>query len=344
MKIIPPKTFRIKNFVLSISSYEIVLVYTSKKAIHVKTLRRGMTPLRIKAVAGAAVLSFIVIMGFLILPVTGQRGNIGETDNEDDRIKNELLMSNETDFTVPDEKSSLEIRKHTVKKGETLASIAKNYKISIDTICGSNNLRTYESVAVGKVLTIPNKDGILYTMRKGSNIVSVAQQYKVSLEKILVENDLRNSDFIKIGSVLFIPDAKPQNIIKGFIWPTSGRFITCGYGWRRNPITGGGREFHSGLDIRANYEWVKAAMYGKVTFGGWMGGYGKAVIIAHPDGSKTLYAHLSQVIVQAGQYVKQGQTIAKSGNTGRSTGPHLHFEIIKNGKTQNPYARLPKKK
>ena len=332
-----------KNLVISISSYEIVLVYTTKTTIHVKTLRRGMTPWRMKAIAGVAVLSFVVTLGLLIFPVTIQSADAGAVDSEDDRIKNELMMSNETDFTVPEEKNTVEIRKHTVKNGETLANIAQRYKISIDTICGSNGLRTYEPVSAGRVLTIPNKDGILYTMRKGSNIVSVAKQYRVSLEKILVENDLRNSDFIKIGSVLFIPDAKPQNIIKGLIWPSNSRIITCGYGWRANPFSGVGREFHSGLDIRANYEWVKAAMYGKVTFAGWMGGYGKAVIIAHPDGSKTLYAHLSQIIVQTSQYVKQGQTIAKSGNTGRSTGPHLHFEIIKNGKTQNPYAQLPKK-
>jgi murein DD-endopeptidase MepM/ murein hydrolase activator NlpD len=265
-------------------------------------------------------------------------------EDEDERIKNELLMSNETDFTLPSEKTSLEIRKHTVKKGgQSLASLAKEYGVSIDTICGSNNLRTYEPVAGGRTLTIPSKDGILYKMNKGSNIVSVAKRYNVSLEKILVENDLGNADFIKTGSVLFIPDAKPQNIIKGFIWPTSGRYSTCAYGWRWNPMGGGNREFHPGLDIRAHYEWVKASMYGQVTYSGWMGCYGIAIIIAHPSGQKTLYAHLSQASVRKGQYVKQGQLIGKSGNTGRSTGPHLHFEVINNGRQQNPYRELTKK-
>jgi len=84
-------------------------------------------------------------------------------------------------------------------------------------------------------------------------------------------------------------------------------------------------------------------MYGKVTYSGWMGGYGLAIIIAHPDGSKTLYAHLSQAVVQTDQYVKQGQIIAKSGSTGRSTGPHLHFEVIRNGRQLNPYTELVKK-
>ncbi|MCL1911373.1 MAG: peptidoglycan DD-metalloendopeptidase family protein [Leptospirales bacterium] len=342
MKIFPTRTLRIFRFVLSISSHEAVFVYTSKKAIYVKTIRRGMVPVSLKCAATAAVLLLTVTMGLIFLPLSGKNDI---NNDEDDKIKNQILMSNETDFTLPDDKSTLEIRKHTVKSGgESLSSIAMKYRISIDTICGSNNLRTYEPLPAGKALIIPSKDGILYTMRNGSNIVAVAKQYNVSLEKILVENSIKNSDFIKMGSVLFIPDAKPQNIIKGFIWPVSGRAITCGYGWRKNPFSAAEREFHAGLDIKANYEWVKSAMYGKVTYSGWMGGYGMTIIIAHPDGSKTLYAHLSQLVVQNGQYVKQGQIIAKSGSTGRSTGPHLHFEVIKNGRQVNPYTELVRKK
>lgn len=340
MKLIPLKTFRFWRLVISVSAYEVVLIYTSNKVIHVKTIRRGAVSILLKAGAGAAIIAVAVVFGSLFLSDSSD-ADAAASATEDDRIKNELLLSKETDFTVPDEKSSsLEIRKYKVKAGESLGNIGRKFGVSIDTICGSNNLRTYEPVKAGTVLNIPNKDGILYTMKQGSNIVNVAKQYKVSLEKILVENSLRNADFIKTGSVLFIPDAKPKNIIRGFIWPTSGRFITCGYGWRSNPFSGSGREFHSGIDIRANYEWVKVVMYGKVTYAGWMGGYGKTIIVAHPDGYKTLYAHLSHINVRTGQYVKQGQIIAKSGNTGRSTGPHLHFEVIKNGKQQNPYTKL----
>ena len=342
MKIFPIKTFRIYRFVLSISSHEAVFIYTSKKAIYVKTIRRGMAPAGLKIAAVTAILFLIVTMGVILMPSSGTSASLND---EDDKMKNQILMSNETDYTLPDDKNTVEIRKHTVKSGgESLSSIARKYKISIDTICGSNNLRTYEPLPAGKVLSIPNKDGILYTMRSGSNIVAVARQYNVSLEKILAENSIQNSDFIKTGSVLFIPDAKPQNIIKGFIWPVNSRRITSAYGWRTNPFSGVGREFHTGIDIKASYEWVKSAMYGKVTYSGWMGGFGNTIIIAHPDGSKTLYAHLSQLVVQNGQYVKQGQTIAKSGSTGRSTGPHLHFEIIKSGKHLNPYTELVKKK
>ena len=337
MRIARPKTLKIGRLVVSISRYEIVFVYTGSKSIHIKTIRHGVAPLHLKAGVAFSIAALIIAAGMFLIPV--KEKNSFEADDE---IKNELLQSDQTDFTQPEDNKPLEIRKHTVKSGETLSSIASDYGVSIDTICGSSNLRSYDLIRVGQELTIPSKEGILYKMSEGSNIVAVAKKYRVSLEKILAENDVKNYDFIKTGRVLFIPDAKPQNIIKGFMWPTRSRFITCGYGWRRNPFNRGYREFHSGTDIRARYEWISAAKYGKVTYTGWLGGYGKTIIIAHPGGWKTLYAHLSRIIVRPGQYVKQGQSIARSGNTGRSTGPHLHFEILKNGRHKNPYTYLRK--
>jgi murein DD-endopeptidase MepM/ murein hydrolase activator NlpD len=249
-------------------------------------------------------------------------------------------MSDKTDYSQPEESKPLQIRYHRVKSGENLTIIAKKYGISIDTICGSNGLRSYDFIRSGVVLRIPSKDGILTEMEKGKRIVDLAKKYKISIDKIIDENDLSNPDFIANGSLVFIPDAKPQNIIKGFMWPTASRFITCGYGWRRNPFNRSLREFHHGLDIRARYEWIRSSKYGKVTYTGWMRGYGKAIIVAHPGGYKTLYAHLSRIIVRRGQYVKQGQMIGRSGNTGRSTGPHLHYEIIHHGRHKNPYYYL----
>ena len=260
---------------------------------------------------------------------------------EDEKIKNELLLSDKTDYS--DQKNSdekLNIQTHKVKRGENLSIIAKKYGISIDTICGSNNLRSYDFINEGAVLRIPNKDGILYNMKEGNNLINLAKKYKIPADKILAQNNFANPDFIKPGELVFIPDAKPQNIIQGFLWPVSSRRITSAYGWRRNPFNRAHREFHKGIDIAARYSWVKAARFGRITFAGWMGGYGNAIIIAHPGGYKTLYAHLSRVSVKNGQYVKQGQVIAQSGNTGRSTGPHLHFEIIKNGGHQNPRVLL----
>lgn len=124
-------------------------------------------------------------------------------------------------------------------------------------------------------------------------------------------------------------DAKPN------LMPTEGR-ITSGYGYRHNPF-GGGREFHKGIDI-ANKSGtkIKAAGSGVVTYAGYYGGYGKVIIISHGYGYQSIYGHNKKLFVKVGQHVKKGEVIAEMGNTGKSTGPHLHFEIRYYGKPVNP--------
>lgn len=116
----------------------------------------------------------------------------------------------------------------------------------------------------------------------------------------------------------------------------SGKRISSLYGYRIHPITGK-RLFHDGLDIAANHgNAVYAYTDGRVVQAGWNGGYGISILIDHGNGLKTRYAHLSRLNVRVGQRVQTGQKIGAVGSTGNSTGPHLHFEVIKNGKTQNP--------
>jgi len=118
-------------------------------------------------------------------------------------------------------------------------------------------------------------------------------------------------------------------------YPVFGR-ITSHIGWRKNPF-GGGYEFHSGIDIYAPQgSKVLATADGVVLLAGWYGDYGKAVIIRHPSGYLTLYGHLSQVDVREGQKVKAGDVVGRVGSTGRSTGPHLHYEVIKDNKPIDP--------
>lgn len=112
-------------------------------------------------------------------------------------------------------------------------------------------------------------------------------------------------------------------------WPIRGR-INSPYGSRS-------RGFHTGLDIDANTgDSVKAAAGGKVVTAGWEGGYGYCVILDHGNGLKTRYAHLSKITCSMGQTILRGEELGKAGSTGNSTGPHLHFEVIINGNTQNP--------
>ena len=123
-------------------------------------------------------------------------------------------------------------------------------------------------------------------------------------------------------------------------WPAEGE-ITSPFGWRVHPIFGTQR-LHTGIDIGADYgDAIRAADGGVVIHADWMGGYGNAVIIDHGNGISTLYAHNSQLLVDEGQTVAKGQTMARCGSTGYSTGPHLHFEVRQNGSPVNPLNYLP---
>lgn len=117
--------------------------------------------------------------------------------------------------------------------------------------------------------------------------------------------------------------------------------ITSGYGHRENPFTGENVESHKGLDIKGNYgEIVRSTASGRVSFAGRRGGYGNCIVINHGNGFETYYGHLSKILIEEGQKINVGDQIGKIGSTGRSTGPHLHYEVHKNGKVINPRSFL----
>lgn len=126
----------------------------------------------------------------------------------------------------------------------------------------------------------------------------------------------------------------------GLLWPVSGR-ISSGYGWRTHPIFHT-REFHTGIDIAVPYGTpIQAALDGDVIFDGWMRGYGMLVILDHGNGLSTTYSHLSAALVHTGRHVRRGDIIARIGSTGWSTGPHLFFEVRKDGAPVNPLGDQP---
>ncbi len=124
------------------------------------------------------------------------------------------------------------------------------------------------------------------------------------------------------------------------VWPTGGP-VTSPFGWRTHPIFGTQR-LHTGIDIGADYgDNVVAVDHGVIIYADWMGGYGKTVVIEHGGGISTLYAHNSTLLVTPGQTVRKGETVSRVGSTGYSTGPHLHFEVRRNGTPVNPLGFLP---
>jgi murein DD-endopeptidase MepM/ murein hydrolase activator NlpD len=125
------------------------------------------------------------------------------------------------------------------------------------------------------------------------------------------------------------------------IWPVYGR-LESGVGGRRNPFTGRGHEYHEGQDIDAAWGTpVEAAASGKVTIAGWQRGYGNVVYVDHGSGISTRYGHLSRINVSIGQSVTTGDIIGLVGSTGRSTGPHLHYEVRINNQPVDPKPYLP---
>jgi len=132
-----------------------------------------------------------------------------------------------------------------------------------------------------------------------------------------------------------VKTVKSTTATKPSLWPVSGD-ITSGFGWRDSPW-GGGIEFHQGIDI-ANYMEtpIVATADGEVVQSGWSEGYGNIVQIDHGNGITTIYGHNSSIIVSVGKSVKKGQVISYMGSTGRSTGPHLHYEVRVNGTAVDP--------
>jgi len=230
---------------------------------------------------------------------------------------------------------------HTIKSGDNISVLAVNLGLNQDTIISINKITNSRLLQIGKVLKIPNQDGILHTVKEGETLKSIADKYEADVKVIQTVNELF-SENIAAGKDLFIPGARLDRVslqeINGdlFIWPVSGA-ITSPYGYRRDPFNNSRSQFHTGMDIRGSMGTpIKAAMAGRVSQVGYDNVLGNYVIISHHSGYRTLYGHMSVIRARTGAYVTQGEIIGEVGNTGLSTGPHLHFTVYKNGVTVNP--------
>jgi len=187
--------------------------------------------------------------------------------------------------------------------------------------------------------------GSLHLVRTHESVESIALDYMIKPEKILQANKINNYWQIMPGMWLFVPGAKPLYLNSKmhklyrrralFRSPLCGRY-TSFVGMRKHPVLGFSK-FHNGVDIACPYNtWVGAAASGTVIAAGQGKAIGKYIKINHHNGYKTLYGHLNKIYVRRGQKVKCGQLIAKSGATGRVTGPHLHFTIWERGRVVDP--------
>lgn len=249
--------------------------------------------------------------------------------------------------------------KYAVEPGDTISGIAERFGISVNTVLWANGLSARSLIRVGQELTILPVTGVTHTVKKGETLGAIAKKYGTDVDKILAANRVSSPEQIQIGEALVIPDGKPpaapppvrqvtptrlgdvRDVFRPpaeappsrtydgveLVWPTNQKRINQYFKWR-----------HQGLDINGTMQDATYAVdAGIVTFAGWnKSGYGNMILIDHGNGMVTRYAHHSKLYVKVGDQVSKGQSIGMVGSTGRSTGPHLHFEIYVNGKRVNP--------
>lgn len=229
---------------------------------------------------------------------------------------------------------------YKVVSGDTLSGIAVNKGVALS-VLRNNNPDVTSNLKVGQEIMIPSINGIYYKVKKGDSLYKIAYKFRVELSDIKLYNILE-TDELSIGQELFLKDPDPDvlnNMSSLFKMPVKYSGITSPFGNRYHPVL---KRYilHAGVDLRARYIPVSAARSGVVIFAGYSRGYGKLIKIRHADGYETRYAHLNKIYVKRGTRVRSGKVIAQSGMTGRVTGPHLHFEIRKNGRPLNPMKYL----
>jgi murein DD-endopeptidase MepM/ murein hydrolase activator NlpD len=251
------------------------------------------------------------------------------------------VSTEDIDFPTSDTISVYE-----VKKGDTLSTVAKLFGVSKNTIIWANDLKS-QTISPGDTLVILPMTGIKHTVKKGDTVLSIAKKYKADTDDITKFNGIADDAPLTLGDTLLIPDGEiavvatpskskasgAKSVIKTKILSTYS--LTAPSGFLIRPVVGGRRtqgvHGHNGVDIASVPGTpILAAATGRVIVakvGGYNGGYGNMIIMTHDGGIQTVYAHLRAVYVTSGQTITQGTVIGELGNTGRSTGPHLHFEV-----------------
>ncbi len=234
-----------------------------------------------------------------------------------------------------------QIVEYVVQNGDNIGSIAAAFGLLPGTVLTANNLGPRSVIREGQKLRILPVDGVVYKTKRGDTLTKIAKTYKSEAAKIIEMNGLADSDSLDAGIELVLPDGKlpppppaPTRSFANFpvpppaadrvglgqlLWPCGSRRITQYY-----------KRKHTGLDIGAPIGTpIYAADSGVVVYAGWnSGGYGNMTIVDHGGGLYTRYGHASKLLTKVGQRVQRGDVIALVGSTGRSTGPHLHFEVM----------------
>jgi len=231
-----------------------------------------------------------------------------------------------------------EISLYVVRNGDSLSQIAKMFDVSVNTIIWANDIKKGNLIKPGQTLLILPVSGVKYIAKEGDTVKGIASKFKGDVDEIIQFNGLPEDGSIAIGTEIIIPNGEDSSYVPS---PSASSAIVKGTGGPsyvgyylrpvENAVKSQGLHGYNGVDLAAKTGTpVLASAAGDVIVSrsyGWNGGYGNYIVIRHPNGTQTLYSHLSSVIVSAGWHVVQGQIIGYVGSTGKSTGPHLHFEV-----------------
>lgn len=240
---------------------------------------------------------------------------------------------------IEDYPKSDQISIYVVREGDSLSQIAEMFGVTTNTIIWGNDIPRGSQISVGQVLLILPISGVRHTVVKGDTLESIAKKYNGNVAEIARYNNIEGAK-LGVGDVVIIPDGEVLAPVYNSTYSDrvggsseSGPSSLGGYYLR--PIVGGyrsqGLHGYNGVDLATAYGApILAAATGDVLVSendGWNGGYGRYIVVKHDNGTQTLYAHASEVIVYGGQRVVKGQVIGYVGSTGKSTGSHLHFEV-----------------
>lgn len=235
-----------------------------------------------------------------------------------------------------------EISVYVVREGDTLSQIAEMYSVSANTILWANDIKKASLIKPGMTLVILPITGIRHVVKEGDTLQSIAKKYGGDVEEILSYNQLASASDISVNDTIVVPGgavtapAASKTVAKTASSRGTATVSTgSGSSGFSHPLPGAmrtqGIHGYNGVDLAAGAgTGILAAANGEVIVAkssGWNGGYGNYIVIKHGNGTQTLYAHLSSVSVSVGASVSAGETIGVIGNTGRSTGTHLHFEV-----------------
>jgi len=241
------------------------------------------------------------------------------------------------------------IIERSVADGESVADIASELGVSESTLLASNRLFGDGQLQPGQVLYASQK-GVVHIVQAGQTLTDISITYGVPIETLTSANGITTTSTIYAGDRLLVPAVVTTfwddvvRLSRGektrFIWPVDGEVVST-FGWRVHPVLGN-RHHHDGIDIDVpEGTIIRAGAAGEVMFYGEQPGYGNVLVLEHSDGYYSMYGHLSSALVSPGRYVEIGQQVAVSGNTGISSGPHLHFEIRNGEFPIDPLRYLP---